>query len=89
MKNIKGVLQIKDLQRSNNTAINDMKVGIKMESIIAKIDQNNREIILSVRALEKKEENKALKDNELKNEEISKANKSSIGKLIKEELDEG
>jgi hypothetical protein len=44
---------------------------------------------LSVRALEKKEENKALKDNELKNEEISKANKSSIGKLIKEELDEG
>ena len=88
-ENIKGVLQIKDLQRSNNTAINDMKVGNKMESIIAKIDQNNREIILSVRALEKKEENKALKDNELKNEEISKANKSSIGKLIKEELDEG
>ena len=81
-------LQKKDLYRSNMTDQNDIQVGSTIEAVIAKVDLNSRDIILSVRALEKKEETEALKDIELKNEAISEANKSSIGKLIKEELDD-
>ena len=87
-ESVVGVLQTKDLKRSSMTQLNDIQVGLTLETIVAKLDATKREIILSVRALEKKEENEALKDIEITNEAISKANKSSIGKLIQEELDE-
>ena len=50
--------------------------------------KKDREIILSIRALEKQEEKKALKDNALKNKEIEQTSKSNIGDLIKAELDD-
>ena len=87
-ESVVGVLQTKDLKRSSMTQLNDIQVGLTLETIVAKLDATKREIILSVRALEKKEENEALKDIEITNEAISEANKSSIGKLIQEELDE-
>ena len=57
-------------------------------SIVFKININkkDREIILSLRALEKQEEKSALKDNALKNKEIEQATKSNIGDLIKAEM---
>ena len=48
--------------------------------------RKEREIILSLRALEKQEEKSALKDNAQKNKEIEEATKSNIGDLIKAEM---
>ena len=56
--------------------------------MIANINRKDREIILSLRALEKQEEKSALKDNALKNREIEEATKSNIGDLIKAEMTE-
>ena len=50
------------------------------------INRKEREIILSLRALEKQDEKSALKDNALKNKEIEEASKSNIGDLIKAEM---
>ena len=47
-----------------------------------------REIILSLRALEKAEERGALKDNDLRNKEIEESTKSNLGDLIKAEIEE-
>ena len=58
-----------------------------MEVVIANINRKDREIILSLRALEKQEERSALHDNAQKNKEIEEANKSNIGDLIKAELE--
>ena len=55
---------------------------------MASIDKKNREIILSLRALEKAEERDALKDNLDRNKEIEEATKSNIGDMIKAELED-
>ena len=60
--------------------------GTEIEVVIANINRKDREIILSLRALEKQEEKSALKDNALKNKEIEEATKSNIGDLIKAEM---
>ena len=62
--------------------------GKEIEVVIANINQKDREIILSLRALEKQEEKSALKDNALKNKEIEEASASNIGDLIKAEMEE-
>ena len=54
--------------------------------MIANVNVKDRDIILSLRALEKQEEKSALKDNALKNKEIEEATKSNIGDLIKAEM---
>ena len=63
-----------------------LEEGNDMEVVIANINRKDREIILSLRALEKQEEKNALKDNALKNKEIEEATKSNIGDLIKAEM---
>jgi small subunit ribosomal protein S1 len=65
-----------------------LEVGAEIEVVIANINRREREIILSLRALEKQEEKTALKDNALKNKEIENASKSNIGDLIKAEMQE-
>ena len=62
--------------------------GKEIEVVIANINRKDREIILSLRALEKQDEKSALKDNALKNKEIEEASKSNIGDLIKAEMEE-
>ncbi|HCB63905.1 MAG TPA: hypothetical protein DEP20_00830 [Fusobacteria bacterium] len=62
--------------------------GSNIEVVIANISRKDREIILSLRALEKQEEKSALKDNAQKNKEIEEATKSNIGDLIKAEMKE-
>ena len=56
--------------------------------MIASINNQDRDIILSLRALEKAEEKEALRDNAERNKEIEKAAKSNIGDMIKAELDD-
>ena len=63
-----------------------LEEGIEIEVVIANINRKDREIILSLRALEKQEEKSALKDNAIKNKEIEEATKSNIGDLIKAEM---
>ena len=63
-----------------------LEEGLEIEVVIANINRKDREIILTLRALEKQEEKSALKDNAIKNKEIEEATKSNIGDLIKAEM---
>ena len=70
----------------NSLSDTPLEEGAEIEVVIANINRKDREIILSLRALEKQEEKSALKDNALKNKEIEEATKSNIGDLIKAEM---
>ena len=63
-----------------------LEIGLEIEVIVANITKKDREIILSLRALEKADERDAIKDNAKKNMEIEKASKSNLGEMIKAEL---
>ena len=62
--------------------------GLELDVVVANINTKDREIILSIRALEKQEEKEALKDNAMKNKEIEETSKSNIGDLIKAEMED-
>jgi small subunit ribosomal protein S1 len=81
---IKGYLPMKDY--INSMSDTPLEEGADLEVVIANVNNKDREIILSLRALEKQEEKSALKDNALKNKEIEEATKSNIGDLIKAEM---
>ena len=83
---VNGHLPQKDF--ANSLADSSLEEGMEMEVVIANINRKDREIILSLRALEKQEERSALQDNAQKNKEIEEATKSNIGDLIKAELEE-
>ena len=83
---VSGHLPQKDF--SNSLAESSLEEGMEMEVVIANINRKDREIILSLRALEKQEERSALQDNAQRNKEIEQATKSNIGDLIKAELEE-
>tara|TARA_B110000014_G_C20120600_1_gene593656 strand:+ start:216 stop:1901 length:1686 start_codon:yes stop_codon:yes gene_type:complete len=83
---VMGYLPQKDFL--NSSADLTLEEGIELEVIIANISSKDREIILSLRALEKQEEKSALRDNAQKNKEIEDASKSNIGDLIKAEIED-
>ena len=83
-EDVKGYLPMKDY--TNSMSDTPLEVGTEIEVVIANINSKDREIILSLRALEKQEEKSALQDNALKNKEIEEATKSNIGDLIKAEM---
>ena len=83
---VNGYLPQKDFV--NSLAGSSLEEGMEMEVVIANINRKDREIILSLRALEKQEERSALQDNAQKNKVIEEATKSNIGDLIKAELEE-
>ncbi len=83
---VMGYLPQKDF--INSSANIKLEEGIELEVIIANISLRDREIILSLRALEKQEEKSALRDNAQKNKEIEEAHKSNIGDLIKAEMED-
>ena len=83
---IMGNLSQKDF--SNSATEYSLEEGSDVEVVIANINRKDREIILSVRALEKQEEKSALKDNAKKNKQIEDATSSNIGDLIKAEIKE-
>ena len=81
---VRGYLPMKDFV--NSISDTSLEEGLEIEVVIANINTKEREIILSLRALEKQEEKNALKDNALKNKQIEEATKSNIGDLIKAEM---
>jgi len=83
---VRGYMSQKDF--SNSSSDISLEEGLEIEVVIANINDKDREIILSLRALEKQEEKTALKDNAQRNREIEQATKSNIGDLIKAEMKE-
>jgi len=81
---VQGHLPQKDFINSMTDTV--LEADLEIEVVIANINRRDREIILSLRALEKQEERSALQDNAQKNKEIEEATKSNIGDLIKAEL---
>jgi len=81
---VRGYLPMKDY--TNSMSDTPLEEGADLEVIIANVNTRDREIILSLRALEKQEEKSALKDNAIKNKAIEEATKSNIGDLIKAEM---
>ena len=83
---VKGYLPMKDY--TNSLTELSIEEGSEIEVVIANINKKDREIIVSIRALEKQDEKSALKDNAIKNKEIEKATSSNIGDLIKAEMED-
>lgn len=83
---VQGYIPLKDYQNSSQEG--DPSLGDDIEVVVASIDKKDREIILSLRALEKAEERDALKDNVERNKEIEESSKSNIGDMIKAELED-
>tara|TARA_X000000368_G_scaffold296076_1_gene235671 strand:- start:472 stop:2157 length:1686 start_codon:yes stop_codon:yes gene_type:complete len=81
---VHGYLPQKDFLNSASNVV--LEENLEMEVVVANINKKDREIILSLRALEKQEEKSALQDNAEKNREIEDATKSNIGDLIKAEM---
>ncbi len=65
-----------------------LEEGNEINLLISNIDRKERKIWGSMKALEKSKEKEILKENEMKNKEIEESSKSSIGDLIKEELED-
>ena len=83
-EDIRGYIPQKDFMNSSYNG--DPELGDEIEVVIASISNKDREIILSLRALEKADERDALKDNAEKNREIEESSKSNLGDLIKAEI---
>ena len=81
---VRGYLPMKDY--TNSMSDTPLEEGSEIEVVIANVNRKDREIILSLRALEKQDEKSALKDNAIKNKAIDEASKSNIGDLIKAEM---
>ena len=64
------------------------EVGSEIEALVTSIGRKDRLINLSIRAMEKAEEKSILKENVEKNKEIEASSKTSIGDLIKDEIEE-
>ena len=62
--------------------------GDNITSLVTSIDRKNRQINLSVFALEKSQEKELIKENITKNKQIESETKTSIGDLIQEELND-
>ena len=79
---IPAVLKLKEVKD------NVPEVGAEIEALVTSIGRKDRLINLSIRAMEKAEEKSILKENVEKNKEIEASSKTSIGELIKEEIEE-
>ncbi len=65
-----------------------LEAGNEINFLISNIDRKERKIWGSMKALEKSKEKEILRENEMKNKEIEESSKSSIGDLIKDELED-
>ena len=62
--------------------------GDSITSLVTSVDRKNRQVNLSVFALEKSQEKELIKENISKNKIIESETKTSIGDLIQEELND-
>ena len=83
---VEGTLRASEVSREKVEDIRTiLKEGEEIEVKIANIDQKNRHITLSIKAIEIDDENAAIKEH--KNQESSDVSPGTIGDLIKAELD--
>ena len=83
---VEGTLRASEVSRDKVEDIRTiLKEGEEIEVKIANIDQKNRHISLSIKAIEIDDENAAIKEH--KNQETSDVSPGTIGDLIKAELD--
>ena len=83
---VEGTLRASEVSRDKVEDIRTiLKEGEDIEVKIANIDQKNRHISLSIKAIEIDDENAAIKEH--KNQESSDVSPGTIGDLIKAELD--
>ena len=80
--NILGVLKFREVKD------NPPEIGSELEALVTSIGRKDRKINLSIRAMEKAYEKSILKENVEKNKEIEASSKTSIGDLIKDEIEE-
>ena len=83
---VEGYLPQKDFQNSNSDS--NLEEGLEIDVVIANLGKKDREIILSLRALEKAEQKEALQEQNRINKEIEDSSKSNIGDMIKAKLDD-
>ena len=83
---VEGYLPQKDFQNSNSDS--NLEEGLEIDVVIANLGKKDREIILSLRALEKAEQKEALQEQDRINKEIEDSSKSNIGDMIKAKLDD-
>ena len=84
-ESISVIMKRRDFIEDDSTFLEE---GSEISFLISNIDRKERKIWGSMKALEKSKEKEILKENEMKNKEIEESSKSSIGDLIKEELEE-
>ena len=80
--NIPGVLKFREVKD------NPPEIGSDIEALVTSIGRKDRTINLSIRAMEKADEKSILEENVEKNKEIEASSKTSIGDLIKDELED-
>jgi small subunit ribosomal protein S1 len=78
---VNGTLKLSEL--SSDINIDSMQLNDELDLVITNIDKKNQTISLSMKELEKQNENKALNDYNKKNESVS----TSLGDIIKEHID--
>ena len=83
---VQGYVPQKDFKNSSKEE--EPKIGEEVDAVVASINNKDREIILSVRALEKEEERDALRVNVERNKEIEASSKSNLGDMIKVEMED-
>ncbi len=84
-ESISVLMRRRDFIEDESTSLEE---GNEINFLISNIDRKERKIWGSMKALEKSKEKEILKENEMKNKEIEESSKSSIGDLIKEELED-
>ena len=83
--NIPVLMRKRDFIEDESSSLEE---GNTINFSISNIDRKERKIWGSMKALEKSMEKEILKENQMKNKEIEDSSKSSIGDLIKEELED-
>ncbi len=84
-ESISVLMRKRDFIEDESSALEE---GNQINFLISNIDRKEKKIWGSMKALEKSKEKEILKENEMKNKEIEESSKSSIGDLIKEELED-
>ena len=84
-ENILVLMRKRDFIEEESSSLEE---GNEINFSISNFDRKERKIWGSMKALEKSKEKEILKENQIKNKEIEESSKSSIGDLIKEELED-
>jgi len=80
-ENVRGTLKLSEL--ASDKSIDSMNVDDELDLIITNVDKKNQSISLSMKVLEKQNEDQALNEYNKKNESVG----SSLGDILKEQID--